>query len=150
MAMTSNWIPNIKKAWKGEEDFWKIFWFFGVLGGIVVSFIWPLYKMLNVTFPYFYSFFIITSIYNIIFLKLCFRSKKKKYSEKILYYIQLPLNIISFHLCVFFSIGIVGYGVGFVDRSVFVLMVLSIFFITYIFYCKTFTHYQKIKKTLNS
>ncbi len=80
--MTSNWIPNIKKAWKGEEDFWKIFWFFGVLGGIVVSFIWPLYKMLNVTFPYFYSFFIITSIYNIIFLKLCFRSKKKKIFRK--------------------------------------------------------------------
>jgi hypothetical protein len=28
MAMILNWVPSIKKAWKGEEDFWKVFWFF--------------------------------------------------------------------------------------------------------------------------
>ena len=118
MAMTSNWIPNIKKAWKGEEDFWKVFLWLGAILNVAIFslfFVLEIKKIFSHSFLYFFSVYSLSILPLILKLNYRCRYNDKFLSKNVIKIMITVLGILSF-VAVFLAMWI---SVAWISNSFF-------------------------------
>ena len=136
-------INSVKKSWRGEENFWKVFWLWGVLLYFVMLALFLVCLLPSTCNIYriimMYNFFLILPIILALVIKRNIKNiKVKNRVLKIIvitFVLSVPL-ILSVNIAI--GWGLFGFGLGnIIDRDqIFFPILISVIIFNFLFYRK--------------